>query len=39
MGALSRWAVRKPVWALIAWFATMVLVVLIGKRFGGELND
>lgn len=39
MGALSRWAVRKPVWALIAWLATVVLVVLIGTRFGGELND
>ena len=39
MGALSRWAVRKPVWALVAWFIAMVAVVGIGTRLGGELND
>ena len=39
MGALSRWAVRKPVWALVAWFIAMVAVIGIGTRLGGELND
>ncbi|MGI9197558.1 MAG: MMPL family transporter [Candidatus Nanopelagicales bacterium] len=39
MGSLSRWAVRKPVWAIVAWFLAMGLVVLLGTRFGGELND
>ncbi|MFM9133986.1 MAG: MMPL family transporter [bacterium] len=39
MGALSRWAVRKPVWALVAWFIAMGVVILAGTRLGGELND
>ena len=39
MGALSRWAVRKPVWALIAWFIAMAAVIGIGTRLGGEFND
>ena len=39
MGALSRWAVRKPVWALVAWFIAMGVVILAGTRVGGELND
>ncbi len=39
MGALSRWAVRRPIWALIAWFIAFVAVVGMGVRFGGELND
>lgn len=39
MGSLSRWAVRRPVWALIAWFIAFVAVVGMGLRMGGELND
>ena len=39
MGALSRWAVRRPVWALVAWFIALIAVVGIGFRFGGDLND
>ena len=39
MGSLSRWAVRKPVWAIVSWFVAMGIVILLGTRFGGELND
>ncbi len=39
MGALSRWAVRKPVVALIAWFLAMAGVVGVGTQLGGEFND
>ena len=39
MGALSRWAVRRPVWAIVAWFIAMGVVILAGTRLGGELND
>ena len=39
MGALSRWAVRKPVLALVAWFIAMVGVIGIGTQLGGEFND
>jgi RND superfamily putative drug exporter len=39
MGALSRWAVRKPVMALVAWFIAMAAVIGIGTQLGGEFND
>jgi len=39
MGALSRWAVRKPVMALVAWFIAMAAVVGVGTQLGGEFND
>jgi len=39
MGALSRWAVRRPVIALISWFVALVAVVGLGINVGGELND
>ena len=39
MGALSRWAVRKPVLALIAWFIAMAGVIGVGTQLGGEFND
>jgi hypothetical protein len=39
MGALSRWAVRKPVVALVAWFIAMAGVIGIGTQLGGEFND
>ena len=32
MGALSRWAVRKPVLALVAWFIAMAGVIGIGTH-------
>ena len=33
MGALSRWAVRKPVLALVAWFIAMAGVIGVGTQF------
>lgn len=39
MPGLSAWAVRRPVVALIAWFAVLGLLVIGGLRFGGEFND
>ncbi len=39
MGHLSRWAVRKPVIAIIAWFALLVVIGVLGGRFGGDLKD
>jgi RND superfamily putative drug exporter len=39
MGYLSRWAVRKPVIAIISWFALLVVIGGLGARFGGELKD
>lgn len=39
MGILSRWAVRRPVIALISWFIAVIAIFGIGTQFGGELND
>ena len=39
MGALSRWAVRKPVLALVAWFIAMAAVFGLGTQLRGEFND
>jgi len=39
VGLLSRWAVRRPVIALIAWFLAVGAAVGIGTQLGGELND
>ncbi|HPE11948.1 MAG: MMPL family transporter [Candidatus Nanopelagicales bacterium] len=39
MGYLSRWAVRKPVIAIIAWFALLIVIGVLGGRFGGDLKD
>ncbi len=39
MGGLSRWAVRKPWWALGAWFVLVAFVFTLGGAFGGKLND
>lgn len=39
MRRLSGWAVRRPVIALVVWFAAIAAVVVIGTRLGGELND
>ena len=39
MGGLSRWAVRKPWWALGAWFLLVAFVFTLGGAFGGKLND
>ena len=39
MPGLSTWAVRRPVYALIAWVVAMVAVFALGAAFKGELND
>ena len=39
MGGLSRWAVRKPWYALGAWVVLMIAVFTLGGAFGGKLND
>ena len=39
MGALSRWAVRRPVIALVAWIIALAGVIGAGVTLGGELND
>ena len=39
MGIMARWAVRRPVIALISWFVTVVIAVGVGLGFGGNLND
>lgn len=39
MGFLSRWAIRRPVVAIISWFVTVIVAVGIGTQLGGDLND
>ena len=39
MGHLARWAVRKPVLALITFFVAFLVIGILGGRFGGDLKD
>ncbi len=39
MPGLSSWAVRRPVFALIAWFIAVVAIFGVGSAFAGKLND
>ena len=39
MGGLSRWAVRRPWWALGAWVVLVIAIFTLGGKFGGTLND
>ena len=39
MGRVSQWAVRRPVYALLTWVGIMILVGIIGTKFGGDYND
>lgn len=39
MPGLSVWAVRRPVAALIAWFAALLVLVGLGVGLGGSYND
>ena len=39
MGHLARWAVRKPVLAIISFFVLFLAIGILGGRFGGELKD
>ncbi len=39
MGGLSRWAVRKPWWALLGYAGLVVVVCILGFVLKGSLND
>ena len=39
MGGLSRWAVRKPWWALLAFIVMAGVIGFLGSARGGELKD
>jgi len=39
MPGLSAWAVRRPVAALIAWFAALIALIGLGVGLGGSYND
>ncbi len=39
MPGLSAWAVRRPVAALIAWFAALLVLIGLGVGLGGTYND
>jgi RND superfamily putative drug exporter len=39
MGGLSRWAVRKPWWALLAFIVMAGVIGFLGNAKGGDLND
>ena len=39
MGRVSQWAVRRPWYALATWVGIMVVVGVLGTRFGGDYND
>ena len=39
MGRISQWAVRRPWRALLAWVGIMVVVGLLGVRFGGDYSN
>ena len=39
MGYLARWAVRRPVLAIVSYFLLFLVIGTLGSRFGGELKD
>ena len=39
MGRVSRWAVRRPVLAIVAWLAAVLVVFGAAGAFGGQYND
>ena len=39
MPGLSKWAIRRPIVALIAWVIVLGAIVGLGSQLGGELND
>ncbi|MFZ0324405.1 MAG: MMPL family transporter [Actinomycetes bacterium] len=39
MGRVSRWAVRRPGWAILVWVVTAVIIGFGASRFGGSYND
>ncbi len=39
MGRVSQWAVRRPWYALLTWVGIMVVVGILGTKFGGDYNN
>lgn len=39
MPGLSAWAVRRPIAALISWFAALAILIGLGVGLGGSYND
>jgi RND superfamily putative drug exporter len=39
MGRVSQWAVRRPVYALLAWIGLVILVGVLGTTIGGNYNN
>ena len=39
MGRVSQWAVRSPWYALLTWLGIILVVGVLGTKFGGDYND
>lgn len=39
MPGLSAWAVRRPIAALVSWFAALLVLIGLGVGLGGSYND
>ena len=39
MGRVSQWAVRSPWYALLTWVGIILVVGVLGTKFGGDYND
>ncbi len=39
MGGVSRWAVRRPAWAVLVWVVIAVGIGLAASQLGGQYND
>jgi putative drug exporter of the RND superfamily len=39
MGRVSQWAVRSPWYALLTWVGIVLVVGVLGTKFGGDYND
>ena len=39
MPGLSAWAVRRPIFALVSWFAALLVLIGLGVGLGGSYND
>ena len=39
MGHLARWAVRRPVLAIVTFFLTFAVIGALGARFPGDMKD
>jgi len=39
VGGVSRWAVRRPAWAVLVWVVIAVGIGLAASQLGGQYND